>query len=138
VSSENEGKARPALHLDKSVLSVTVVCSLVGMALWLGFWTRDREASREAGMLAKLSEVQAVFAQRQAVLADDTNRALADIRVLIERTRSEILAAVAASGERVALLERQTNELRAAALTTEWAFSLKSRNPTIDVPANGK
>ena len=92
MSSESEGKARPAFHLDKSVLSITVVCSLVGMALWLGFWTRDREADRDAGMLAKLAEVQAVFAQRQAQQAEDTNRALSDIRVLIVTMRVMVRA----------------------------------------------
>lgn len=141
MSDDSDITRRPA-RLDRSVLGITVAGSLISGAFFLGTWLTSRDADRQAAVVAKIAEVQEVFARRAADQAASQVQAIAELRVLIERTRSEILAAVQASGERVSLLERQHGELRGSAVTdaefAAWIFAFKNKNHTLDVPAAGK
>lgn len=121
---------RPGLGVlnERTAVSLSIVGGLLGVAIWLGFWMRDREAARESQFSAQLAAASSEATKRMEMLTIEQ-----------VRTRTEILAAIERINDRVSVGDSRVSDLVASVVRRDriesWVRLFQAQNPALTFPA---
>ncbi len=126
-----------------------VACGLIVGGITSSWWFRDREATREIAelhaeadrekaVIERITEVERVFSERANSAAASAAANFAELRLSLQVSTAQLLAAIDKVGESVARVKSDHDALQLVAITRDrlaaWAMTLDTLNPDLVVP----